>query len=236
MLGGPGVQHKALANLPFREYMARHHQSWVNFATSVFGFVVAPEEIILVSSTVTTCQWALAVCTANALSLDLSFEVPIANIASVSFGLATFRSSPMAIDQRSGPHRRNDDVTSSSHPPLNNQCMFLAYYKCRRRMWSQKPRFTTAVNAKDAQGTAKGEWPSPLSSSNRVGWKKLFRNPFKRSLPSQTPTSTDDVTEFPPVEEVCALSDKTCVKRNQISLDIPRPSRRDFGLHLCCMF
>lgn len=164
VLGDTGRQQWYLRNRSFRQYIAKHHSSWYDFAVEK-DHDVSPESLVLVSGWLKTSEWAIATFANQGKAHDISLNASAGSYASATFQISTGTEVQMSVEQRSGPPKKNGATkgasTSSaaeSHLP-HNQCLFLRYYKLKARALG-RPKVSVRVDAKDVQSPWQ-ETPSP---------------------------------------------------------------------------
>ena len=114
-------------------YIVRNHESWCRFAQDVFRLDIKPHDIIFVSGCVKTAEWALAAATHRARECELMFGGEFAPSAKAAFSFGVSQESAASMEHRSGPERTLEDSTDEDGLPKRDQCVFLHYYKFKRR-------------------------------------------------------------------------------------------------------
>lgn len=174
-----------------KEYMLRHHDRWVNFATSKYGLDRKPEEFIMVSGFVKTSAWSVAAYrSAQRQTRQGTLSGKLGPIGEAGFEWELTTKHGFLFDTRYGPadreqfhsfiappsptpsgkgKGRGDDhdmhtrdvqrlasaaVTADSNLP-HDQCIFLSYYKIKRRLWGMK--IVAKAEDKDLSGDEGGE-------------------------------------------------------------------------------
>ena len=142
LLKDDAVQEKILPCLPFEEYILDHHPSWYAFATRL-GHSLRADDIVLVSGWVKTSKWALFAYADETRSHTLSLSISSGGMASAHTNLSMSQNVAIPKATKCGPKtsaferlRRSSSSSTRSSPastPARNQCIFLRYYKCRRR-------------------------------------------------------------------------------------------------------
>jgi hypothetical protein len=153
------VQHQAL---DFQDYMHRHHASWHAFATQRLRISCSQEDIVLVRGTIKTSCWTVGAfigCGARDHGVTLDGQLgPLVNVGFSYYGSENSQTSP--VIPRSGPSSRvisnsespknlantarvaTDDRQNHSHP--HDQCIFVNYYKMKRRSFLPRKLFAAA--------------------------------------------------------------------------------------------
>lgn len=130
LIPGDNVAHIYVHNNKFwRDYTLAHHDSWYEFATEVQGHILKPEDLILVTGFLKTTKWALASIENHGKSSSVSLSVDVKDIARAYFNVERSENTESAIIQRHGPAQGSKTAT----PLPCDQCLFLRYYKVKRR-------------------------------------------------------------------------------------------------------
>ena len=132
--------------------MKANFSSWKDFANSSgnFALMLEDHEIIFVCSTIKTTQWIIAAFQGdNFRNTEGFISASFATLASAGLSISIQNETLAADYYRFGPCSLTTDHTtphitdtSSSpppreKPPLHNQCLFVNYYKMKRRLpWS----------------------------------------------------------------------------------------------------
>lgn len=118
----------------FQQYMHQHHGAWHAFAAAL-GHTLDPSEIVLVSGWLKTSSWALAACTSCGRAHEVSIQAPLGSVAGVEFSIQVAENAASSFEQRSGPER---EWLSKDGKFLRDQCLFLRYFKMKRRIFLGK--------------------------------------------------------------------------------------------------
>ena len=165
VLGDAGHQKWYISNRQFRQYIAKHHASWCDFAEEK-GYEVPADAIVLVSGWLKTSEWAIATFSNEGKSHEISFNASAGSYASAAFEVSAAKEVQMSVEQRCGPpqdDRAQHTVSESlqGHLP-HNQCLFLRYYKYKSRaLLRPRAKILVQAEAKDVQGP----WYDSASSS-----------------------------------------------------------------------
>lgn len=174
-MGDHASQPLVLRNRAFEEYVHENHRSWYDFATSL-GHALEPEDLILVFGWMKTSEWALAACTNYGRMHEISFDSQIGSMASAQFGVTLSHDVDMSVDQRCGPLSKSRGTSSAAECLPHDQCLFLRYYKLKRRLFrgvkvvaAAKPHDSSSdfesESANDGLGLSSGLVGSEGSSS-----------------------------------------------------------------------
>ncbi|KAI0334585.1 hypothetical protein GY45DRAFT_1294881 [Cubamyces sp. BRFM 1775] len=113
------------------QYILTNHQSWYTFARDVFRLDIGEDDIIFVSGSIKTAEWALAAATHRAREGELSFGGEFGPLAKATFSVSATREMSMSVEHRTGPHSSASVAENEGH--AFDQCVFLHYYKLKRR-------------------------------------------------------------------------------------------------------
>ena len=125
---------------PLLKHMATHWKDWWEHIKTRLSVDIPMDKLMFVSGVHKTSDWAVASYTAAGKSASLHFDVDF-TVAAGSFSLASSTKIEVPIHQQWGPQRTLDDTrttstseTTQDGPPKKDQCIFLNYYKLKRRM------------------------------------------------------------------------------------------------------
>ncbi|GJE89772.1 hypothetical protein PsYK624_058790 [Phanerochaete sordida] len=119
----------------FRAYMHAHHDAWHAFAAAL-GHTLDADDIVLVSGWLKTSSWALAACTRAGRAHEFAVQAQLADLAGVEFHVEVKEDGAHSVEQRCGPVREASQ--SGDGEPPHDQCLFLRYYKMKRRKFFGK--------------------------------------------------------------------------------------------------
>ncbi|GJE89743.1 hypothetical protein PsYK624_058490 [Phanerochaete sordida] len=148
VLGDSGHQEWYLRNRSFREYIAKYHSSWYDFALAK-DHDIAPESLVLVSGWLKTSEWAIATFANQGKGHDISLNACAGSFASAAFEVSAGIEVQTSLEQRAGPPKISSAPVTSGSPP-RNQCMFIRYYKLKTRALG-RAKVSVQVDAKDMQ-------------------------------------------------------------------------------------
>ncbi|KAH9950735.1 hypothetical protein B0H21DRAFT_685940 [Amylocystis lapponica] len=161
------------------DYMLDHHHTWYAFAKDRFGLALEKEDIIFVRGWAKTTEWAVAAFIQAGHAAQVTFNGQFGLGANASFFLSASRDVSMVWDHNSGPVRaisgRSSELLTSgtetgSDEPSVDQCIFLHYYKLKRRLGlfprvmkaAAEPTFYTR---RHPDGDHDGDTAEPTTSS-----------------------------------------------------------------------
>ena len=141
------------------QYITRSHRTWYRFAQDVFRLDLKEEDIIFVHGSVKTAEWALAAATQRAREGSLLFGGEFGPLARATFSVSASRSAAMSMEHRSGPKVARLGAEDSLQNEFD-QCVFLHYYKIKRRRFLG-PKVIRAAGERSSSRSP----PSSVSSS-----------------------------------------------------------------------
>ncbi|KAI0092298.1 hypothetical protein BDY19DRAFT_591513 [Irpex rosettiformis] len=132
----------------FEEYMLRYHESWCEYARDKRGLSLKNEDIILVRGFVKTSRWTVAAFLGSRSSTQqVTISGELGSVVNIGINYSSHedaRCSPVA--PRSGP----------AHPMPKDQCLFLNYYKIKRRRFFPN-EIVAAADPSDHDAERRGE-------------------------------------------------------------------------------
>jgi len=172
VLKAPADREELHQTRRMKNYMFKHIQNWHTFATDQLGLELEQDEILFVRGWVKTASWEVTAFTHQGRSGKVHFNGNLGSAvpASASFSLKVIHQNSAAYEHRAGPdHRHSAHVEQTStgkrrgrnrneqHPaPLEsplNQCVFLHYFKLRRRLFFGK-KIEAAAEPRDPSTTS----------------------------------------------------------------------------------
>ncbi|KZT65351.1 hypothetical protein DAEQUDRAFT_768920 [Daedalea quercina L-15889] len=127
-----------LPNSLLPKYMSRNHPYWHEFATEKAQLDLKEEDIILVGGWVKTARWAVAAFAEGGREVEVSFGAGHAALADASFSITAKHGLSRTWYQHFGPisdvDASNDGMSTSATRQAQDQCVFLHYYKSKRRL------------------------------------------------------------------------------------------------------
>jgi hypothetical protein len=138
-------------SVQFRNYMRDNHDAWVEFVTQHLGVTCRPEDIVLVKGTIKTSCWTVGAflgCESRDHAVTLNGQLgPLVDVDFTYHGSQNFTASP--VISRSGPKSRIvssrktlarllgsiPHAFNNHRSPVKNQCIFVEYYKMKRRLF-----------------------------------------------------------------------------------------------------
>ncbi|KAI9063866.1 hypothetical protein FKP32DRAFT_1592106 [Trametes sanguinea] len=164
------------------QYIVQNHPAWYSFATDVCRLDVAESDIIFVAGFIKTAEWALAAATQRARECELTFGGNVGPLTSATFSISSRREAAMSVEHRTGPHRMDSESRASDDEVVSDQCVFLHYYKFKRR------KILSPKVIRAAGGPARSPSSEPPDSPSGS-------SPFS----SLTPSSSGEETERVPL-------------------------------------
>ena len=152
-------------------YMRANFAHWVEFENTTVGNGLREEEILFVSGTTKTNQWAVVAFCNESQKVEGSCSVNLGSLGEASVSMSVSREKPRMEDYRIGPSRRTaasgrpaaDSDTGSPSPSPSpeprDQCIFIHYYKMKRRFKWMPMRIEAAGAADRGPGCNDGSDP-----------------------------------------------------------------------------
>ncbi|KAI0707099.1 hypothetical protein C8Q76DRAFT_817206 [Earliella scabrosa] len=140
LLKGHGHRTNLDCGLHIKNYISDNLANWYTFANDTLGIGLRDEEIVFVSGFTKTAVWAAASFSHDsvdkAVKLSGSCSLPGAASGSVQLAVQMSDSHGVAIDTRVGPPELASQWEQLSPEQLTgaDQCIFLEYYRMRRRL------------------------------------------------------------------------------------------------------
>ncbi|EMD33957.1 hypothetical protein CERSUDRAFT_107747 [Gelatoporia subvermispora B] len=129
-------------------YMHQNYDDWHHFATEELGLELKPGDIIFVRGWVKTTGWAVASFMHSGRSCSLTFNTNPSLPGTASLNVSVSSDTSVSQQCRKGPTGSLSagstpiitNADSSSHPLYSqnrkaDQCVFVHYYKLKRRLW-----------------------------------------------------------------------------------------------------
>lgn len=110
------------------QYIVCNHESWHRFAQDVFRLDIRESNILFVSGCIKTGAWALAAATHRAREGELVFGGTFGTLGQATFSVSAEEQITMSVEHRCGPKSLKGDAEDK-----RDQCVFLHYYKVKRR-------------------------------------------------------------------------------------------------------
>ncbi len=177
------------------QYILRHHDAWFRFAQETFRLDIQQHDIIFVSGSVKTAEWALAAATHHARDCEIVFGGEFGPSAKAAFSFRATQDQSLSIEHRCGPKPCPDEPLTQEMPPKYDQCVFLHYYKLKRRRLLA-PKVIRAAAGQSSLSRSR----SPSESAGALGTSSC--DIMDSSLDSAQHCALEMV---PDREEVCSL-------------------------------
>ena len=158
MLDVPGKSREIESKRHIITYMRKHFDSWLEYANSEgndgLGLGIEENEIIFVCGTVKTTRWTVvAFQNSSARKMEGHVKGDIGDFAGVEFSINKQVQTFSGNHYRSGPSSAYGQVmavqdagASDAIPAKASQCIFVHYYKMRRRiLWPFKAPMRAAA-------------------------------------------------------------------------------------------
>ncbi|KAI0637495.1 WD40-repeat-containing domain protein [Trametes polyzona] len=139
-------------------YIRSHIDDWYHFATDVKDVDISREDISFVSGVIKTADWGLGAFLRQGSGGEVSFQTNLGSFAQGSFTFSRSRKAEGVAEWRTKPEEASNSPVSSSASvaetlvepgssltlkrtqtgPKKDQCIFLSYYKMKRRLWRNR--------------------------------------------------------------------------------------------------
>ncbi|KAH9850677.1 hypothetical protein C2E23DRAFT_734569 [Lenzites betulinus] len=146
----PVQARKLPSKLFIVRHMSEHFDSWVEFANERVGIGLRTQEIFFVHGTQKTCRWACGAFEAHARNVEGSLGASFTPAGSVELKVKFGSHDAARQHFNFGPSKDPRAPVSETAAPMDpatapfNQCIFLNYYKAKRRLQLWRPRFMEA--------------------------------------------------------------------------------------------
>lgn len=147
LLQPPAQTMKIESKLHIEKYMLAHHKSWFDLANTIRGLGLKEEDIVFVCGTTKTTRWAVAAFQGETFRKKEGFvSADFASFANVNFSINIASQVLPASYYRHGPPPPQTigpaptgaltypGHASSIPPSAPNQCLFVNYFKMKRRI------------------------------------------------------------------------------------------------------
>ncbi|KAI0323503.1 hypothetical protein GY45DRAFT_1349778 [Cubamyces sp. BRFM 1775] len=143
VLAPSGRTQNILSKKRIVDYMHANLDRWLEFANDRLGIGLKENQIILVSGTTKTNVWAVAAFAGKTRSKTGSIAGNLGSIGAVDFTLAISDAQLSMSHYRAGPTGRMSmiraDRPEAALDPEYDQCIFIHYYKRKRRFIPPNP-------------------------------------------------------------------------------------------------
>lgn len=159
-------------------YVVRNHAKWYRFAVDVVQLDIREEDVIFIRGSLKTAEWAVAAAVGGAREGELVFGGDFGPSMKAGFSVGVTQRMSMSIECRTGPLLTKDASQSSIDEPPFDQCVFLLYYKLKRRPFLTPKVIRGAAGPRDSPNTKDPDTNSPLRSKSDVGSDQLVLESF----------------------------------------------------------
>ncbi|KAI1785149.1 hypothetical protein LXA43DRAFT_900376 [Ganoderma leucocontextum] len=154
VLSPPAVSRQILSKTHIINYMRANFDHWFEFANTTIGLGLRDEEILFVSGTTKTNRWAVAAFRGESRKTEGSFTANLGSLGEASLSMSVSNETLPSRYYRAGPSRhasgamllpsvQPDGSEASPSPSLlpeqRDQCIFMNYYRMKRRFWKPLP-------------------------------------------------------------------------------------------------
>ncbi|KAI0696217.1 hypothetical protein C8T65DRAFT_832880 [Cerioporus squamosus] len=147
LLDTPAVKEVIVDKRHIVTYMRNNFEHWEVFINETLGLGIKPDDIWFITGTTKTTRWMSAALHGEARGGSASIQGGFASVAMSNFsvhfeqssrGLRTTKYGPRRQPQSSSPSQAvlaPGDSTASSVALVRNQCVFVHYYRMKKRSW-----------------------------------------------------------------------------------------------------
>ncbi|KAI0820136.1 WD40-repeat-containing domain protein [Trametes gibbosa] len=145
----PNQARKLPSKLFIVRYMREHFDSWLEFANEGLGIGLTPQEIFFVHGTQKTCRWACGAFETHSRNVEGSLNAAFTPVGSIDVAV-TFSSQDAARREYNYGPTVDAPAAGTEVAPIDpasapfNQCIFLNYFKAKKRIQVWRPRFLQA--------------------------------------------------------------------------------------------
>ncbi|PIL35942.1 hypothetical protein GSI_01602 [Ganoderma sinense ZZ0214-1] len=150
LLAPPAVSKQIQSKKHIADYMRKNFPQWSELANSHFGLGLKDEEIVFVSGTTKTSKWAVAAFHGEYRRKEGSITADFGSLMGIEISVSISDEMLPSSYYRTGPAREpalspllpdtNEPVLSAPPQERCDQCIFLHYYKMKRRLgWKSTP-------------------------------------------------------------------------------------------------
>ncbi|KZT00235.1 uncharacterized protein LAESUDRAFT_666522 [Laetiporus sulphureus 93-53] len=148
VLGAPAIRHRLRHGRRIKTYIRTHLRNWHTFAVKRLDLDLSEDDIIFVSGWVKTTAWSLAAFAGDAKNARITFSADGDGVAGGCWQINEARDANWAFEYHSGPPsdgvRKNEERRINKAAAKNenddghrrgkqDQCVFLHYYKLKKR-------------------------------------------------------------------------------------------------------
>ncbi|PCH43309.1 WD40 repeat-like protein [Wolfiporia cocos MD-104 SS10] len=153
-------------------YMSRNFRSWHSFAKEDLDVDLSEEDIMFVRGWVKTTKWTVAAITHHGRAAKLSFGSNFGGPANVSFSLEASQDVSSYCFQRTGPSHKQkarESVRSDEETFKMDQCVFVHYFRLKRRAFFGLKKIEAAAEPKNPDGYSDDEAFESVPSMEETG-------------------------------------------------------------------
>ncbi|KAI0633109.1 hypothetical protein C8Q77DRAFT_1040359, partial [Trametes polyzona] len=144
VMSAPGRTTDILSRRRIINYMTAHFDSWLEFANHHLGLELREDQIIFVSGTMKTNRWGVAAFRGTRSEKRGSIVGNFGPLVTADFSFSMSDTQLSHSHYRFGPTDRQGPVGSAVACNQYDQCVFIHYYK-RKRKWSILPIIVKAA-------------------------------------------------------------------------------------------
>lgn len=156
VLGSSGRTQDVLSRQRIINYMEAHFDRWLEFANARLGLGLKEDQIMFVSGTTKTSRWGVAAFRGATREKRGTVVGNLGPLAAVDFSFSLSDAQLSSTHYRAGPTERPPCCVSTcgaGHQQEEyDQCVFIHYYKRKRRKWPLPSVIKAAADPGDLPG------------------------------------------------------------------------------------
>lgn len=122
----------------FKDYILKHHRSWLQFARDKGHDVEDTEQLLLVTGHDSTADFSMLAFAQNNQRRKVEFELSVPNVASASASWGRWKYQFPRVHEHHGPYRPASLPRLSVQEVVRDQCIFVRAFRVYRR-WKLLP-------------------------------------------------------------------------------------------------
>ena len=161
MLDAPARKEVIASKRRIVNHMRAHLDRWMAYANDILGLELSRENLWFITGTTKTTRWVSAAFHGESQEKSASIQGDFANLATLKFSVKFEQESSVIQAAKYGPRRPGMGSPESSSQAvsapgssaaaitspvslLKNQCIFIHYYKAKKRFWRARSLFAAA--------------------------------------------------------------------------------------------
>lgn len=145
-LGPSGQSTEILSRQLIVDHIETHFDRWLEFANHRLRLGLSENQIIFVSGTTKTSRWGVAAFRGATREKTGKVVGNLASVAALDFSMSILDAQLSTIHYRAGPPVKPASTCPDASPQDQyDQCIFIHYYKRKRRKWPISPSIIRAA-------------------------------------------------------------------------------------------